>query len=1481
MDIKIMKKHKVSLMGRVLGIMMLVAGVQWVWAQNPTCKGTVYFKAPSEWSGAYIGGFNVNTLKKMTLNSDGYYEYDLSALGIQDNLYFAIGNSATGATSIVTRLNFAVAPRNANDANWPTNEANISCPGAGKVIYVTEDPLRPGKTYLGEQPSDAKYFYVLVPDEKVWQSDDMMIHYEIGTTKKDTAMTPAKDMCGWFAMVFKQAPSNVYMYLKNSPDMQLGLKGLWGEDETTEPVDLSLLYEAYGVNNLYFIPDDNDWPDGSEADMGWFVSDPGVPEAGDNTRCSFSLAAVIYDTDMSLNEVFTDCCSDAKNPAGPYEACVGVQYGLVKTDLGPDNKPVYSGSPNAVKCFGNEANFNKLFNYTPNVNEVQCYDMPFRHYGTDTRWGFDSDSMVTNDLVGGFYPLEESDDAGVVTLTINGVPTLAGPTRAARTRRPAAGPVPNNAEEVLGVDLDHYCKTPGFPSGADCEGKFADGEDLNRKVGGQDLALWCWGSYCDASFMRWGYDSGDNYAKNEKRNQHFCFESHATFTYNESQEFTFRGDDDIWVFINKKLAVDNGGAHLAAPGHVVLKNLNTTYGAGFLVPGKDYPIDIFFCDRRTTMSNVIIKTNMYIKQSTGLDFDTQDNGDAGLKMNICVTSEGGGDCASVALGSGGSGASSTMECGPNISANINYTITTRKGDLVATLVAGKTERQYGGFDLSNPKVPVVYPNEIIGLPPGNYRLYFEVNGKKSYYSFRVKGNLGVVANDVEFFNTDNEPSVYPNGTKWTFQGKAMAGTRIPVYISAPDGQGGVDLISAKGQNYIANISEGALVYPSADATTPVASLSGTIGESGIDTLWIEVPLSGLGADPQKAVTVSVGSTSAALTFLAPQITFANPAKNTDGSIKLDANGNVAQWNPTVGDPDVDEDGEEYFHWVNSDVDLYLVAMNPVTGDLCKECTFLIADIIQASDNISGGVSEFQDGVALVRIKSGIEYSTTAASIVVASIDNASIAAVYGNMHFYKPPAPMPQVVDIFDVRGRVRKGLEIPSPYHEDSREYLDGRGDSIAITYEREIHPDSIPSFICVSFDEKNLVEINPYEKGLSNNSKDNSMKCSYQFDAAQVKAAYQKSTDKRVIGLVADTAFSSGIKTTVKPENKIYSFTEYIWKGKPVKTFFEKHMTDRIAPVILSAQVMPQAEGSTFDILTVAVSEPVKLDENFQMEGFHFYLNSATELSASARYRASRAQNGPSVKDTIKIRFANNDPQNPSPHVGDLIRFRTEGKANMWSDTVTLENNEYRPSGDASMNWNSPTDYVDGGARLASPWVALEGAAKVDDASINYGYADPTKRNDPPIQAFLVPQKFSLQDVKDSFPNTLGKYLRTDMKSLKNSSEQFKNVKPEEVYFQYEMDIFTNLGGFVTHKSEKIECTDPKYFPGVDAEGKPNNCFNSNQNFYISWNMATDKHRLVGSGAYIVKWNSYVYLGVFKKKNKMDGTEVWGVRRPPKKKK
>ena len=134
---------------------------------------------------------------------------------------------------------------------------------------------------------------------------------------------------------------------------------------------------------------------------------------------------------MLVNAAFSDAVGADKGhaPAG-VENCVGVQHGLVLEDLGPDNKPVFSGTATADACFGGSGaatNFKALFNYVSGMNEVQCYDIPFRHYGNDSRWSFLSDSVVTNGLVGGFFPLENSTDAGVVTLNVNGVPTLAGP----------------------------------------------------------------------------------------------------------------------------------------------------------------------------------------------------------------------------------------------------------------------------------------------------------------------------------------------------------------------------------------------------------------------------------------------------------------------------------------------------------------------------------------------------------------------------------------------------------------------------------------------------------------------------------------------------------------------------------------------------------------------------------------------------------------------------------------------------------------------------------------------------------------------------------------------------------------------------------------------------------------------------------------------------------------------------------------------
>ena len=1479
MDKKIMKEHKSSLIGFVLGIAMFLAGVQGAFAAN--CAGTAYIKIPATWTDLYIYYGNESTKVPATAldAASGYYVFNLAQVTGNDNSTFIVYTTTDG-TNIdspgIRRMDGSTGADYVG-AGRP-GLRDFQCPGAGEKIYIQPDDTRPGKTYVGKVPPTAKYFYVLVPEVKEWQSDEMMIHYELNGVAKDTAMSPMQTMCGWFGMVFNDAPINVYMYLKNDTTMQLGMNGLWGEEDVATPVDLSLLYEAYGTNTLYFIPDDGDWP--GEEDGGWYVTDPGVPEPGNNSRCTFSLAAVIYDTDKSVNPLFTE---DAIDLTG-YGTCVGVHQGMVMTDLGDDNKPVFNpASVWAQTCFTNETNFKTLFNYTPGKNEVQCYDMPFRHYGNDTRWGYDSDSAVTNGLIGGFSPLENSTDAGVVTLNINGVPTLAGPLAAARTKRPACGPVPNFADSILGVDLDHYCKTPGWPTGADCEGKFANGDEV--PVG----KIWCWGDYCMPGFNRWGQDG--TVSKTEKRNQHFCFESHATFTYNESQEFTFRGDDDIWVFINRKIAVDNGGAHLAAPGHVVLRNLNTTYGAGFLVPGNDYPIDIFFCDRRTTMSNVIIKTNMYIKQSTGVSLTSKkDAGSGDIAVNICVETSGGGDCASVALG-GGTGPEKTIKCGDEIDKPITYSITTRKGETPAGCAdcaalpfgptAGNNGWVHGGINLADPRNPVVNPDKVIGLAPGTYFLNVEVNGSKEKFKFRVKGNLGIVSSDVKFDNVDGDDAAYASGTTWKFVGQGMAGTRVPIYVSAPDDQGGIDLISAPGQSYTLTLTAGATLYKTNDPADPnygvplVTPLATSVNPTGIDTFWLEVPLAGLSAGSMP-VTASVGNTSATITFYAPAISFAEPATK-------DSLGNVLTWNPVTQDPDFEEDGvTEYFHWVGADVDFYVIISNPVTGALCTECTFPI-DVIDASNGIAPPqIGKYADGVYLIRIRCNLEYSVEAASMVVGSIENNAIAAPYGNMHFYKPPAPMPLIVDMFDVKGAPLGEMNIYHDFHSESQEYLDGKADSMAIIYDRKIDKDSIPTYICLNFDESNLEKINPYDMGISNNNKDTEMKCSAQFDTVAIRKAFEKSPDGgQTLVFAVDEPLSKDVKTLVNPDNKIASFTVYKWKGKEARTFFEKGLTDRMAPVILSARASNEGDGAVYDQVRIIVSEPVTMmDANYGAQAFSYYLNSAIDIaSESARYMHSTAGNVPQPKkDTINLRYYNADPNNPTPHVGDYIRFRAD--AVIWADTsngVAPGMDTLRQATDPDWHWNSPTNY-NASNRLPSPWVQVVGDAKIDVSTISYNIADPSRVTpDMPVgEIFPVKTNENMDKVKADHPGTLGHFVQSDMGSIIGSKDEYAALKKDEVYFQYEVDYFTNLGAFVAHQSGRLYCNDKFFSP--DPKTTPDgmgDCVKNPRNFYVAWNMLSDKHRLVGTGAYITKYTSFVKLADKGKVAKKELTEVWGVKR------
>jgi fibro-slime domain-containing protein len=88
-----------------------------------------------------------------------------------------------------------------------------------------------------------------------------------------------------------------------------------------------------------------------------------------------------------------------------------------------------------------------------------------------------------------------------------------------------------------------------------------------------------------------------------QHNFHFTTEIHTTFVYRGGEVFSFSGDDDLWLFINGRLAIDLGGLHKQRDGSVALDSLG-------LEVGKTYPMDIFHAERRTDRSNFKVETTI-------------------------------------------------------------------------------------------------------------------------------------------------------------------------------------------------------------------------------------------------------------------------------------------------------------------------------------------------------------------------------------------------------------------------------------------------------------------------------------------------------------------------------------------------------------------------------------------------------------------------------------------------------------------------------------------------------------------------------------------------------------------------------------------------------------------------------------------------------------------------------------------------------
>lgn len=98
-----------------------------------------------------------------------------------------------------------------------------------------------------------------------------------------------------------------------------------------------------------------------------------------------------------------------------------------------------------------------------------------------------------------------------------------------------------------------------------------------------------------------------------RHNYSFAMKVSAQFKYVKGQYFEFRGDDDVWVYINNRLVVDIGGCHNPEEGSVNLDTIGKNDPSLKLIEGREYPFHIFFSERNATGSNFKMRTSINLQ----------------------------------------------------------------------------------------------------------------------------------------------------------------------------------------------------------------------------------------------------------------------------------------------------------------------------------------------------------------------------------------------------------------------------------------------------------------------------------------------------------------------------------------------------------------------------------------------------------------------------------------------------------------------------------------------------------------------------------------------------------------------------------------------------------------------------------------------------------------------------------------------------
>ncbi|MGE5670384.1 MAG: fibro-slime domain-containing protein, partial [Fibrobacterota bacterium] len=189
-------------------------------------------------------------------------------------------------------------------------------------------------------------------------------------------------------------------------------------------------------------------------------------------------------------------------------------------------------------------------------------------------------------------------------------------------------------------------------------------------------------------------------------------------------KFAFKGDDDVWIYVNNRLAIDLGGLNYYAVDTLVLDKKKTQLD---LKDGQIYNMDIFYAERNPSGSNLLIQTTMDLRNSSELFYKDTPVGSGKIQYDIWEQKKTqANDCGFTQISDG------------EQQSNVDFFI---EGPSYTTATALPVGTHKGGIIVDANKFRVTIDSaNITDLMPGDYRITFTSTTDKNrtgYLTFVV------------------------------------------------------------------------------------------------------------------------------------------------------------------------------------------------------------------------------------------------------------------------------------------------------------------------------------------------------------------------------------------------------------------------------------------------------------------------------------------------------------------------------------------------------------------------------------------------------------------------------------------------------------------------------------------------------------------------------------------------------------------------